>query len=243
MLEGEPVSAKPHHSEKCRLKAKNLAPENLRALKQLAPGELISRCSRPRGYVGDTQPKLEQLNVLRWVEQRRSEARRIERRPEAIARSGEVVPGRGAVQPGIDPAEQDAKARPDDVAQLAVNSILELFGRGTERVFHVEQCPARPGEIRCCGKSSESEVSRSGRPWTNRKIDQGPWSAGQPRNYLRPARSAVDRGLPTQGGLFQSNGSGTGSDLRPFASARSLFWLARLSASSCSKQPARDQLR
>jgi hypothetical protein len=59
---------------------------------------------------------LEQLDVLVGREPPGREAREVQRRPEPVARPGEVVADARAGQRRVDPDEQDAQAGARDVA-------------------------------------------------------------------------------------------------------------------------------
>ena len=79
---------------------------------QLLVGELVGPRGRPRHDVGDPEPERRQLALLRGEQQPRGEAASpCERRPEAVARAREVVPGRRRHQPGVDAAEEHPQRR------------------------------------------------------------------------------------------------------------------------------------
>src|SRR5439155_14222295 len=81
--------------------------------------------------VGDAVTAAQQFGLLGWVELFLGEARQMQRWPEAVARSGEVVAGGGGIQARVDADEQHLQPRRDDVADALVG------GRG-------EFCGARP---------------------------------------------------------------------------------------------------
>lgn len=100
-----------------------------RARAQLGVGQLGGRARRPRSDVRDADAVREQLGVLVRAQAPQREARRVQRRPETVARSREVVAGLRGVQRRVDADEQDLKARPDDRAELAqpASSISSSF--------------------------------------------------------------------------------------------------------------------
>jgi len=96
-----------------------------------AAGDQLVRRQLVRGGRGavhqicQTVAELEQAAVLRRIEAPRREAGGMQRRPEAVARTGEVKPGRGGIQAGVDAAEQDFQCRADDVAQPLAGGSLQ----------------------------------------------------------------------------------------------------------------------
>jgi len=70
--------------------------------------------------VGDAVALAQQLCLLRRMKQFRREARLVQRRPEPVARPGEVVPGPRRVQPGVDADEEYAQTGRDDVPDSLV---------------------------------------------------------------------------------------------------------------------------
>src|SRR5207244_13397292 len=83
-----------------------------------APGDefdrrqLVRRRGRAADEVGDAVAAFQQQPLLRGVQQSRREPGGVKRRPEAIARTGEMVPGGGRVKPGIDPQNSTRKRAP-----------------------------------------------------------------------------------------------------------------------------------
>jgi len=61
----------------------------------------------------------------------RGKSREVQRRPEPVARAGEVVAGGGGVEARVDADEQDLQAGRDDIAQALARGSLErdLIGR------------------------------------------------------------------------------------------------------------------
>jgi len=60
----------------------------------------------------------------------RGKSREVQRRPEPVARAGEVVAGGGGVETGVDADEQDLQAGRDDIAQALARGRLELGPTG-----------------------------------------------------------------------------------------------------------------
>ena len=87
------------------------------AFDQLFARELVRGGGRAGDDVRDAEAELQQLALLRRMEEPRRESGAMERRPEAIAGTAEVLlHGRG-VETGIDAAEEDVEMRRDDVRQ------------------------------------------------------------------------------------------------------------------------------
>jgi hypothetical protein len=84
---------------------------------QLLGVELGGGAGRAVDEVGDAEAVAEQLGVLVRGEPARGEPGEVQRRPEPVARPGEVVPARGGDQTRVDPDEEDAQAGADDVPQ------------------------------------------------------------------------------------------------------------------------------
>jgi len=88
-----------------------------------APGDefdrrqLVRRRGRAVDEVGDAVAAFQQQPLLRRMQQSRREPGGVKRGPEAIAGTGEMVPGGRRVKPGIDPAEQHPQARSEDIPQ------------------------------------------------------------------------------------------------------------------------------
>jgi hypothetical protein len=57
----------------------------------------------------------------------------VERRPEAVARPGEVVPDGARPQAGVDPDEDDGEIAREDVGDRSTVSALQLCFRRTPR--------------------------------------------------------------------------------------------------------------
>lgn len=94
--------------------------------------ELLGGCGGAVHQVAHAIALLEELVLLRRVEQAAGEPGGMQRRPEAIARAREVMAGGGRVQPGVDAYEKDLQVRRNHVLQ-------PLAARRLERR------PVRPG--------------------------------------------------------------------------------------------------
>lgn len=97
------------HRQPARAQPAHLRAERPAARDQLACAEFLGPRGGPRHDVGDAKPELEQLPLLARMQPLASEARLMQRRPEPVARAGEVVAGGGRVQARVDSAEQDAQ--------------------------------------------------------------------------------------------------------------------------------------
>jgi hypothetical protein len=88
-----------------------------RPCRELGRRELRRRPRRPIDEVRDPQAEGRQQAVLAGGQPARREARPVQRRPEAVARPGEVVAALGREQRRVDPAEEDEQIVGDDVGE------------------------------------------------------------------------------------------------------------------------------
>ena len=105
MLKGKAIGAEADNSEKGRSETEELAAQDLGSMKKLGLGELIGGRRGSRDDVGDPEVELEQMAVFGRMEEPRRKTGSVESRPESITGTSEMVTSRGAVEPGIDPAE------------------------------------------------------------------------------------------------------------------------------------------
>src|SRR5262249_21246372 len=111
-------------------------------LEALAPGnelpgrELVGGSGSASDEVGDPVAGLQQLALLRRIEQAPRKARPVERRPEAVAGTREVMTGRAGVEPGIDAAEEDPESRRDCVRDGLPGCREQLRAGGLVRACH-----------------------------------------------------------------------------------------------------------
>src|SRR4249919_1936316 len=103
------------------------------ALDELLGAELVRAGGGARDDVGDAEPKAEQLLLLIGPEDAPGEAGAVQGRPEAVAGPGEVVPGGGGVQAGVDAREHHTQAGRDDVGNRPVPRRVEVRWRRTRR--------------------------------------------------------------------------------------------------------------
>jgi hypothetical protein len=86
-----------------------------------SPGDEFFRRELVRGRgsavdeICDAVAVAQQLALLRRMQLPRSESAAVQRRPETVSRSCEVMPGRGGVETGVDSNEQYLEPRRDDV--------------------------------------------------------------------------------------------------------------------------------
>ena len=121
---------KRHHA---RPVAANLAGKASSPGDKFGRRQLIGARRGPANQVGEPETQADERFLFRRVEKARREAGAMQRGPETIARTGEVVAGRGGVKAGIDSAEEYLEMRRNDVAQRLAARRLEL-------------CGVRPGE-------------------------------------------------------------------------------------------------
>jgi len=80
--------------------------------------ELVGACRCPADQVGKSITQARKHLLFRRVKEPRRKAGGVQRGPEAVTGSREVVAGGGGVKAGIDAAEEDGETGRDDVAQL-----------------------------------------------------------------------------------------------------------------------------
>ena len=95
--------------------APHLPCEQLAAAPQIRRSELVGVGGREIEEVRDADAALQQLPLVERRELAIRETRPMERRPEAVAGTREVMADRRGVEPGVDPAEEDAQAGRDHV--------------------------------------------------------------------------------------------------------------------------------
>ena len=122
--ERRPVGGDADHRQPPRAQPRGLGQQRRAAVAQFLRGELVGPGGGAVDDVGDAQAQAEQLLLLVGPQLARGETGLVQGRPEAVPRPGEVVPGGGGVQAGVDPGEQDAQAGRDDVGDG------QLPGRG-----------------------------------------------------------------------------------------------------------------
>jgi hypothetical protein len=125
-VEGEAVRADADHRYASGPKARHLPRKRLAPGPELVSGELGGRDGRAGDQVGDSDTLAQQEPLLPGLEQPAGEAGGVERRPEAVARSGEVVAGGRGVEPGVDAAEEDPEIGRDQIGHPPVDCSGEL---------------------------------------------------------------------------------------------------------------------
>src|SRR5215471_9882885 len=114
------IGADPEHGQHLRTVTDEQLTQSVAAAAQLLRAQLVGPCGGTRRQVGAAEPVARQQSVLVRREQPIGEARAVQRRPEAVARTREVVANSGRVEAGIDAAEEDSQTRRDDVRDARV---------------------------------------------------------------------------------------------------------------------------
>src|SRR6185295_7947942 len=108
---GVAVGADAEKGEGLRAVAPHLCREAFAAGDKFQRLELVCGRGAAVHQVGDPVAAGEQLGLLGGVKLPVGEAGKMQRRPEAVARTGEVMAGRGRIQARVDADEQDLEAR------------------------------------------------------------------------------------------------------------------------------------
>ena len=99
------------------------------AVADLVGSELGGGRGRAVDEVGDAEAGLEHGVAVPGRQESIGEARGVERRPEAVARPGEMAPGGARVAARVDAAEEDAQVRGDEVGDGQAVGGREFGGR------------------------------------------------------------------------------------------------------------------
>ena len=92
-IERDQVRGDPEERDRPRAEALDLGHECPTAGTQLVSSQLRRRCRRARHEVDDADPMVEQLALLRWLQDPVGQARQRDRTPEAVGGAREVVAG------------------------------------------------------------------------------------------------------------------------------------------------------
>ncbi len=93
-------------------------------------GQLLRRgCGAPH-HAGNAITKARQLGLLSRIKAARRNARKLQRRPETIARVGEVVAGRTRIEARIDADEKHLEPVLYQIGNGAPSRGLQFVGRG-----------------------------------------------------------------------------------------------------------------
>ncbi len=95
--------------------ALDLIGKGLGAGAQFIGGQFVGPGGRSVDQVGDSDAARQQLTLAVGGEERRGQARFVDRAPEPITRPGEVVAGGARVKARVDAHEKDLEARCDQV--------------------------------------------------------------------------------------------------------------------------------
>jgi hypothetical protein len=120
------VGADADDGEVPRCVAFHFAREDLPAFDQLFAGQLGGGGGGAGDDVGDADAEVEELALLGGREEARREAGAMERGPEAVPGSSEMLLDGSGVEAGIDAAEEDVEVRRDDVGQRRVGGCGEV---------------------------------------------------------------------------------------------------------------------
>ena len=159
------ISADAHNGEITRFITKNFAREDRAAFDELGRRELVCRGGGARDDVRHAATIIQQQRVFVRRQKARREAGAVDRGPEAVSRTSEVMADRGGVQAGIDAAEQDVEAVRDDVANGLAAGGLEVFAIRLQKLtanppMYFRDPPSgvsasiRYGEFSACANSS-----------------------------------------------------------------------------------------
>jgi hypothetical protein len=107
--------------------------ENAPSLEVFGRTEIVDTRARPRHDVGDAQTPFGQPHIVDERQWFGNQLRVVEKLPEAVGRSGKMMPGLGGPDAGVDADEQHAHAGPDAVRQAQI-----LPGRFRILHFRVE---------------------------------------------------------------------------------------------------------
>ena len=105
--ESDPICLYPKYRKHSRPVTQNLSSQVPDATPEFLRRQLGGRGSRPGNHIGHAVSKLKQPALFVGREQLGSEARVVQRRPESVSRTGEVMTDRSGVEAGIDPTEHD----------------------------------------------------------------------------------------------------------------------------------------
>jgi hypothetical protein len=120
------VGSNAEEGDDARAIAPDLGRETLASGEELGGCDLLGAGRRPVDEIGDAVAVAQQLALLGWMQQARAEAGAMQRRPETVARTGEVMPGKRGIQARIDADEERAQLRRDDVADSLILGSEEL---------------------------------------------------------------------------------------------------------------------
>src|SRR6185503_18846910 len=95
---------------------------------ELLRRELIGARGGALDQIGDAVARAQQLALLRRVQLSRREPGGVQRGPETVSRTREVMPGGAGIEARVDAAEQHFEPGRDDVAQRLAAGVLELGG-------------------------------------------------------------------------------------------------------------------
>src|SRR3954447_22703979 len=115
LLEGGPVRRDAQDSQPLRSEATHLLAQQPTPLDDLRAAQLVGPRRRPRGDVGDPETQPQQLVLLGGQQLPWREPGAVQRRPEPVAGPGEVVPGQGRDQTGVDAGEEHPQSGRDHV--------------------------------------------------------------------------------------------------------------------------------
>jgi len=127
------VRADADHRNPSRRKPPDLALQPSASGSELSWREFGGRRRRSCHQVGDAQAVVEQQGFFPWTNQPRGKPGGMECGPEAVAWAGEVMSGRGGVETGINPAEEDLEAGPGQIGDGAADGARNV---GLSRPLH-----------------------------------------------------------------------------------------------------------
>ena len=137
LIESETIRSDSHNRYRSRAITADLPCQSLPPSPKLIGVEFGRARRRPGNQIGDTDPIVEQESLLPGAHQPVGKACQVKRRPESIARAGEVMPGCGGIESGIDAAEEDIQSWPYQVRNCSplrrgqLGTTRAIFGRGS----------------------------------------------------------------------------------------------------------------
>ncbi len=134
---------------------------------EIGAAEVAGPFRRPVGRVGETDSEVQHFELLVRPHEPRREPCFVKQPPEVVARVGEMRGRRGRDEARIDPAEDDAQPRPEDVRYFASSG--GVAARAARRAAHdraASAVGAEPTSATCreCRSGSNGCTSSRGEP-------------------------------------------------------------------------------
>ncbi len=143
-IECRAIGADADDGEEPRCVAFHFAREDPAAFDELFARQLVGGGGGAGDDVGDADAEVQELALLRGREEARREAGAMERGPEAVAGSSEMLLDGSGVEAGIDAAEEDVEVRRDDVGKGRVRGCSKIGLGGLQKFRAFQKFSARP---------------------------------------------------------------------------------------------------